>query len=394
MSMDFSSDSVIKFIIGSSRIKYDILNQLFKNIWITDQTIVMHVDAHAILYRLYREKYLDPLYSVQYDVLIKDIVIEFLNVIGHYRRYIATRLHKTNNIIIYYNTKQSYYHHSICDDYLSSYYKMIDLNHKDYGPITQVIIDSIKFIEGIVPYFEGIYLVDNSNIDTYTAICYCMQLPIFNSQCFHIIFSQNQLTFQLLNDHCVQIINHKDKSKLVTADNYLNDILLENHKRKIDTVIKPRIMPLIWTLCGCHSVDLKHTKYIRGIARTFFWLLPLIKDHTIYEDMSIQSFLKAVSTLVDDGKLELVHPTSKLLNRYRVLELSLSVAALTDDQKIKIQKNFIDLYDQSMLEEMNELISGISSFGSLIDINNLNMATVEQDVNEAEFYYNHIELFL
>lgn len=394
MSMDFSSDSVIKYIIGSSRIKYDKLNKLFENIWITDHTVVLHVDAFAILYRLYREKFLESLYSVQEDVLIKDIVVEFLNVIGHYRRYIATRLNKTNDIIIYYNNKVPKYQYELFKDYNKSYYKLIDPQHKDYGVISKIIRQAMSYIEGIVPYFEGIYLIDNSNIDTYTTIAYIMELPQYKNDTFHIIFSQNQLTLQLLNNHVIQLINHKDKSQIITNKNYINDFLLKNNKKKPNIEIAPKILPLLWTLCGCPDIDMKATNYIKGIGRTFLWLSDDIKNQFIVPDMSIQSFLNIISRKVTDGAIELRHPTNTILNRYRVLSLSLCISALSDDQKIKIQKNMIDLYDQTMLEQINEMLSNISSFGSLIEITNLNMSTSNDDLDKITFFYNHPEMFL
>ena len=71
--------SMIHYLIGRSRIKYTILDEIFHSVYIPKENhLVFHVDASSILYRLYREKDLDTIQSVSYDVAVKDLVISLI----------------------------------------------------------------------------------------------------------------------------------------------------------------------------------------------------------------------------------------------------------------------------------------------------------------------------
>lgn len=63
-----------------------------------------------------------------------------------------------------------------------------------------------------------------------------------------------------------------------------------------------------------------------------------------------------------------------MVNRYRILNLDLCEAAMTDAQKINLWKSHIDLYDQNGLEEINDRLSDINASEQLLEITNLNMA--------------------
>ena len=80
MMGEFDSSSTIKYMIGPSMIKYQVLDDLFKNIRINEHVVVFHVDAWSILYRMYRTKYLETIHSVPTEVLVKDLVVSFINV--------------------------------------------------------------------------------------------------------------------------------------------------------------------------------------------------------------------------------------------------------------------------------------------------------------------------
>lgn len=125
--------SIIRYLIGASRVKFSVLDEIFKEIKISKNHVTMYVDAHAILYRLYRNNVISELQNLPTEIVVRDIVISFVNVLAHYRRYIATRLHKSNDIIVVFNRELPKYQKKYYSDYQHKLYEQYNPDHKDYG---------------------------------------------------------------------------------------------------------------------------------------------------------------------------------------------------------------------------------------------------------------------
>ena len=376
MMGEFDSSSTIKYMIGPSMIKYQVLDDLFKNIRINEHVVVFHVDAWSILYRMYRTRYLETIHSVPTEVLVKDLVVSFINVLGHYRKYFYKHLHKTNDILVYLNTKLPGYQESVFSDYMKTQYDLLSIRHKDYGAVSYIVQKAFHFIKGLLPYFEGIYYIENDNIDTFTAMNYFMQLSHYQDQ-YHIIFSRNLLPTQLLNDHTIQLVNKREDSYILYSDDCIKNGFLRDRKTVVHKDFTSKMVPFILSMSGYSGINMKPIKSVRGVSDVIKLLTPLMKDHIIASDMSIQSFLKEVSSNMRDGGAQLRIGNS-MINRYRAVALDLATKALSNDQKFKLTKHIVDLYDQSMLEMMNEKLSEIGNNPDLLEITSLNMSTVPE----------------
>lgn len=379
--------SMVRYLIGRARIKYTVLDQLFRSVYIPQPGIVMCVDASSILYRLYRKHDLDMIYSVDPNIVIKDLVISFLNTLAHYRRYMMTRLNKTNDIIVYFNRIPPDYQTMIYPDYRKSWYKLFDPNHPDFGPLTAIVEEAFNFIQGLVPYFEGIYVIDNIGVDDFTTMYHMINSPKYKDW-YHLIFSRNMLTTQMVDSSCSVLYNKRDDSYMITNGTVFKNGILKGRKTGASENLTPKMLPFIWTLGGCSDVDLKKSKYAGGVADTVKILNPLADQRLFQDTMSIQSFLKELAKNTKDNQAELKSVPDQLVNRYRILNLQFTAAALTDSQKINIWKSCIDLYDQFGLEEINDRLAMIGSSEELLEITNLNMSTVEDDPMGTEGYFN------
>lgn len=367
--------SMMKFLIGRSRIKYAVLDELFRTIYIPQDKVVFHVDASAILYRLYRNKDLDMIYSVDQDIAIRDLVISFLNVLAHYRRYLVTRLHKTNDILVYFNHKEPGYQRILFSNYRKEWYDGLK-NQMNFGPLNHIIEEGFRFIQGLIPYFEGIYMVNGDGVDDFTAMYHTIHSKYYGNEknWYHIIFSRNMLSTQMVDGHCCQLYNKRDDSYIIDLNTVYKNGILKGRKTAASDHMTAKFLPFIWTLGGCTDISLKKSKYMNGVADAVKSLNPIVDHRALTDDMSIQAFIKALSNYIEpSAELRLV-PTD-LINRYRMLDLSLSAAAITEDQKIKIWKNHFDLYDQTGLEEINDHLSNMGENADLLEITNLNMST-------------------
>lgn len=366
--------SMLHYLIGRARIKYSIMDDLFRPVFIPQDRVVMYIDASAILYRLYREKDLDMIYSVPKAVAVKDLVISFLNTIGHYRRYMMTRMHKTNDIVIFMDNKAPDYQTMIFPDYRKSWYHLAKGKNIDFDPLNDILYSAMEFIRSLIPYFEGIYLVDTDKTDTYTAIAHYMESNYYKDF-FHIIFSRNLLVSQLVGPNCVQLYNKRDDSYLITFDSVYRNGVLKGRKTKAGDNMNAEMLPFIWTLGGCSDIDLKKSKYANGVADAVKILSPLVAQGYIKSDMSIQQFLKELSKHLPDGSIELRMAPEVMINRYRILNLRLCAASLSDNVKINLWKDHIDLYDQTGLEDINDRLTLLDTSEELLEITNLNMSS-------------------
>ena len=113
----YVDENIIRSFLGMEKIKYSTLNELFQDTGLIYEIpqykeICMYLDAHCIFSRLLRE----PEYvivSATEQMLIRNIVVGFFNVLAHYRRYLATRLKKRNSIYVLFNTEQPDYNESL-----------------------------------------------------------------------------------------------------------------------------------------------------------------------------------------------------------------------------------------------------------------------------------------
>lgn len=379
--------SMIRYLIGRARIKYTVLDQLFRSVYIPQPGIVMCVDASSILYRLYRTRDLDMIYSVDPNVIIKDLVISFLNTLAHYRRYMMTRLNKTNDIIVFFNRTAPDYQTMIYPDYRKSWYKLVSPKHPDFGPLTAIVEEAFNFIQGLVPYFEGIYVIDNIGVDDYTAMYHMINSPKYQNW-YKLIFSRNMLTTQMIDSSCSVLYNKRDDSYMITNGTVFKNGILKGRKTGASENLTPKMLPFIWTLGGCSDIDLKKSKFANGVVDAVKMINPIADQRLLQDDMSIQSFLKEFAKITKDHQMELRSIPDQLINRYRLVNLQFTEAALTDSQKINIWKSCIDLYDQFGLEEINDRLAMIGSSEELLEITNLNMSTVEDDPFDPDGYFN------
>lgn len=379
--------SMVRYLIGRARIKYSVLDQLFRGVYIQRPGVVMFVDASSILYRLYRNRDLDMIYSVDPSIIIKDLVISFLNTLAHYRRYMMTRLNKTNDIVVFFNRIPPDYQTMIYPDYRKSWYKLFDPKHPDFGPLTAIVEEAFNFIQGLVPYFEGIYVIDNIGVDDFTAMYHMMNSPKYKDW-YHLIFSRNMLTTQMIDNSCSVLYNKRDDSYMITNGTVFKNGILKGRKTGASENLTPKMLPFIWTLGGCSDIDLKKSKYANGVADAVKMLNPLADQRLLQDTMSIQGFLKELAKNVKENQVELKSIPDQLVNRYRILNLQFTSAALTDSQKINIWKSCVDLYDQFGLEEINDRLAMIGSSEELLEITNLNMSTVEDDPMCTDGYFN------
>ncbi len=369
------NNGMVKYVVGASQIKYTILDELMENAGIkVKRDVCLHIDANAIFYRFYRNKNLTELSRMDFDIAVRDCVVSVMNVIAHYRKYIATHLHADNSILVYYNTNPPTYQRMFYKDYMKKHYDNMSINNKDYGHITEYVLASIRYIKSLIAYVTNAYWIDTGSIDVYAAIA--ANIMYGKEDRTNIILSKNVLLSQLINTDCFQIYPNRDKSYLITYDTLYSNGILNGYKSiKAENKMSAAMLPFIWALGGCKDIELKPSSYTTGIVSAIKLFNTLLSDGKLSGTVSLSKIIEEIISLAESSKVKYIHTdkdgTEDLMNRYRITCLPLAVSAISRDQLITLEKSKINIFDQNGFEALNETLSNQGDI--LIEITSLNM---------------------
>lgn len=349
-----------KYLIGASNIKYDVLDNIFKDVKISNDILNFYIDSDYVFHRLYRNAVMSDLFSVDKNTLIMDIVITMVNMIGHYRRYFVTRLHKDNRIFILFNTKVPAYQKHCYSDYGSEYYKKYDKSNKDYSELTDIIKTAYKFMQSILVYFEGVYCINNAGIENLTVIKFLQNNDNTEGD-YHLIFTRNHLACQLIDSNCSVLYTKRDHSYIATIKDCYKGIL--EGKKTNSGDLTPSTIPYCFALCGYRERDIEPT-LCKGVVSAVKKLKKLWNSGNLNNNTSIPSFVESLES-------EII--TDDIKHISEALTINLSEHAMTSDQKEMIMSSIYDLYDQEGIEAINEMLINLNSDGDIIESGNLNM---------------------
>lgn len=362
--------SLVRYMIGASRIKFAILDELLSDIDISSYKMcVLLVDAHSIFYRMYRDKNIANIYVDTKAEFVRDLVVGFMNVLGHYRRYIASRFHMDNDIYVVFNREPPKYQTQYCPEFGSKLYHRYSKENTGYEFVNEALDKAWPFILGLSPYFEGIYCIDNHGIDDFSVLSMTI-----HPENFYILFSRSMFGTQLIQPNVVQLYNKRDDSRLITMRNCYAKGILDGLKTKADEKLTPDMLPLIWAFSGCNDVSIKASKCVGKVSTMIKTMNQMVQKDELKPGMSIQSFIDRLKVYMPDRRIQLTVDRSFFIDRYRALSAEMGAAAVTADQMARIVAQCYDVYNENELEQMNELLAAGASDPVLLDIENLNMS--------------------
>lgn len=372
--MEFDSFTMVRYLIGASRIKFSILEELYKDVDPSRyKLMVMYIDAHSIFYRLYREKAIGIITTEDIPMLVRDIVIGFWNVIGHYRRFIATRLRLDNDIFVMFNRKKSAYHNELIDGYNEKVIDRYRADNKDYQVLNVVIEQAWEFICSLSPYMEGIYCLQNDGIDDFALM---QRIGLDNPDYYYTIFSRNAYTFQFIKPNVSVLYGKRDNSYLVTDKNWVTDGVL--HDKKSDGVsqvlLTPNMLPLAWAFVGCPDVSVKHSKHVSMMPFILRKMTTLAEAEDLFPGISFDSFLEIIKDHLNTSRMAIKADKDNLSDRYKAFSGYLSAASISKDKMLKIVAQCNDVFNENELERLNALLAEGSNDPDVLDLTNLNMS--------------------
>lgn len=380
--------SLVKYIVGASRIKYEVLDDILlghpglSGVDTGSQysMAVMFVDGYSILYRLYSEGDLSSVYADSSAELIRDLVVGFMNVLGHYRRYMSTRLHLRNDIICTFNMSTCKFQESLIGDYDRQHLNKLDVKNPKYGFINDALRKAWKFIVSLSMYFEGIYCLDTQGIDDVSA---WVKLSNRSDANLHLILSRNPIAMQLLAEstgkipNWFQIYPKRDNSYCISKTDCIDKGYLREHKLVPNKQLGPLDLPYLWALGGCSYISMGATKFARGTGTAARIVNRLVETTGMPPyAYSFPQFCTAIEPFIKKSAMELCANQSMLQKRFTATNVWLTSAAVTRDQVLNAKMHMIDVFDQNELEALNEtLVQNCTDLDPvLLELDNLSLS--------------------
>ena len=367
---DLDDGSLVRFIIGAMNIKYDVLDELFQDIDVQDYRMgILLVDGHSIFARLYHDKKIAGFYAGTGVEMVRDLVVGFMNLLAHYRRYFATRLHLDNDIYVMFNRTKPIYNATYCSSFNEDRLDRYDETDPTYGFTSKSLSLAWEFILGLSPYFEGIYCLDNTGIDDYAL----MARMAFPDDVFVTVLSTSDYGTQLLRKNWVLLHPKRDNSYIITRKTCYKHGILRGLKYKASDKLTPEMLPLYWSIEGCKDVSVPSLKLISP-KNLLEGMGKMAEEGNLTEETTIAGFLENLPPYVSLSTVQLKISKSRIEDRYKALSARLSGIAITSDQLGRISAQLYDIYNQTELENLNEILVQGRLDPEILHLENLNMS--------------------
>lgn len=360
--------SLARFLIGSNRVRFDVLSELFSEINVLEYgSVRIIVDVHTIFGKLYGEPRIMNIHEGNPETFVLDLVVGFFNVLGHYRRFMATRLERDNTIYAVFNRKPTRYH----TERVSSFKEKLYARYRDprYTFINECVDRAWNFIVELSPYFEGIYCLDNDGIDDHAVMA-----GLVGKDTFNVLIDRNMYASQLVSRNTVMLYPKRDSSRLLTESTCFERGILWDTKAVSDPGLVPSMIPFVWMLSGCGDVSVKRTVYSPTVGYSMRVMNAMVRDGVLMEGMPVDYFVEAAKPYLKNKHITFFCERMSMRSRHSVLDLERCASVLTDAERLRIGSGIIDLYDETALEQMNQMLADRSMDPNLFEIENLNLA--------------------
>ena len=373
------SRSMTNILIGASRIKYTVLDDLFKPIKVpSDHAVNFIIDGYAMLYRLYQADYLSDIAHVDDDVFIQEFVSACMNTFAHYRRYIATRMKRTNRIFIVFNRIAPEYQAKLIEEWGEEYYARFFPDDIGFGPMNQLMNKAIGFVKELCQYFTDIFYLDTDGIEDHAAV---YTLLHEYDKTYTIILSRNEIMLQYCSKICSVLYPKRDDSQLITSDT-VGTFYFRKQKFDPKHINSDNIRHILCT-SGIKSRDIK-APGIRGSVRIGKAIDKLIDSGEYLENMNAARFIKKVNNVLKSPYTD--SQAERIYQLFKCVDGKLSYEALTRAQIRKMLQSRINLYDAEGLQQLNESLSDVNDVINITDLNMAECTTMDRFLRD---YLDH-----
>jgi hypothetical protein len=314
----------LEMILHSKKLGYDTLLPLMKD-YIKpgnfDRTVNIFIDFWDILKPIYNPKTIETLNTINAHEKSM-IASEIINIIGHYRHFFFSRMKLYTNFVFYFSNKNSEFRNGVHSGYRETFYdKRLNIEHHQFGVINKIIRGNINLIRAFCEYVPHAYFINSGNID-YSLIPSIFLEGKIN---YHdvdpknetIIVSNEKIHYQdlLLGDNVMQLeLRGKEKSRIITAQDIIPQLLSKSKKSAEDFTILPDLYSISLPLTGYKNFDVEGVKGM-GAVKSLNFIQKQLDDNVLSNTgYSNLDSLKMIEDKFKDDNYSILERNMLLLN--------------------------------------------------------------------------------
>ncbi|WRM43450.1 hypothetical protein [Staphylococcus phage LY01] len=358
--------SIIERIINSKKLNYNKMTELVRPYVeggrfgsnTKNDNVTIYVDLNSVIKQLYSPQIAESFTHVKTKDRL-NLVVELVNIIGHYRHFFASRLNMHSRFFLFYSDKESIYHTNIDKDYKKEYYKKMNKDNITYRDVNKTIKSTLELVKTIVKYIPNAYFIDTYKIEPTILPYYILsKTNIENNDDYSLIVSNDKIYRQLLKykDRLLLLeLRGSEKSKVITKENIKDELFSSNTKKDINDFVN-----IDYNILDLYNLFMEHKdqeyKSIPsyGPVSTVKLLDKMISDlklSPLKEYNNESSLRKLFENEIKEEKLE------ELINRFKLFNHPHIVDEI-DGSKIQniLSSQIIDFNDPNEIKRLNEEI--------------------------------------
>jgi hypothetical protein len=333
---------MIDKLLNIHRIKFTVLDNLFKDSLTKVKNVNIHIDLHSILASLYEYKNHAELnwHDDKTNMIVSSCII---NLAAHYRLFFFKHKIKTFIFFYYGNEKprnNSYYY----PEYGYKFFDKYSLDNEDYGPANKEITQNLKLVKIISDYVPYVYYINSKFIEPMIACAHNIINYVKADK--DIIITKDPYWYQCLNFDSAQILRLKrDESYLIDKKN-LYEVLLKDSTYET-THVNQELLSIVYSFAGIKTRDVK------GLSGYGYTKICKVLDLAIERGL-IKSSYTHIKNILD----EIYKGTNEkeLLEIFKAIDMRYQLNELTVAQKEQLTNCIVDKFNKKDILKLNEKI--------------------------------------
>lgn len=244
-------------ILNEAKPKYEKLDELLQSQLLDirfSQQVNIFVDVKEITKKFFRPD-ISP-QTQKPGLLIEEISADIINIISHYRNFFYKK-GKYTSFYFLYSSKKCDEMIKLIPDYKKEYYeKYFDSEENEFK--IKIIEKVIAIVKKVINYVPNCKFIDTSDYDELVYGKYLVGLT--NPNEINLVLTNDQIMFQLINKHTF-VLNLKGiKSKLITMENCIKELVGDDEVQATSNML-----PLVLALAGNKKYAFKNIPSIATI---------------------------------------------------------------------------------------------------------------------------------
>ena len=207
--------------------RYKILNEAFLPARASRgvKSVNIFINIDDFFHKLHRP-YISQEFQLTGQNVYKEIVSNFINLIGHYKNW-GVKENLSPSIFLYYTTSRSFKNMVHLNSYRDHYLKITEITNQDFFQINSIVMQSIRLLPAIVKYIPHAYCIDTKYMEP-------SAIPLLLSEIYeadwNLLVTRDEFEYQYLMYDNWSIISPRGMDSLFMNKSNLWEVVAKNAK--------------------------------------------------------------------------------------------------------------------------------------------------------------------